>query len=212
MLLSNIFTNPFGILIFLAVLLITISVHEFAHAKVADELGDPTPRLLGRVTLDPRSHIDLWGLLMLFLIGFGWGKPVPFDPFNLKKPRRDAALISLAGPATNFIMAVGGALLIKLFLFIGLLAEATIGHYILSTFVFFNLVLGIFNLLPFAPLDGFKIVGGLLSEDQAKEWYSLEKYGFIFLIFFILPFVGGRSMLQIFVSPAIDFVYKLLVS
>jgi Zn-dependent protease len=211
MLLTQLFTNPFGIIIFLVVLLTTISVHEFAHAKVADELGDPTPRLMGRVTLNPRAHIDPWGLVLLFLIGFGWGKPVPFDPFNLKNPRRDAALISIAGPLSNVIMAITGAILLRLLPLVIQTFTETIGYEIVSTFIYFNIVLGIFNLLPFAPLDGFKIVGGVLPEDQAREWYSMERYGIFFLIFFILPFAGGKSMLDIFVHPVVGFLYKLLV-
>lgn len=211
MLFSNFFTNPLMVIIYIIILLVTIAVHEFAHAKVADNLGDPTPRLAGRLTLNPISHIDPIGLLLLFFIGFGWGKPVPFDPFNLKNPRRDAALISIAGPLSNFSLAILCSILLRLTNFLPQSFLSTIGLSILPIFIGLNILLGIFNLLPIAPLDGFKIVGGFLPEDQATGWYSLERYGLIFLLLLIFPFVGSRSMLQIFLSPVINFVYKILV-
>lgn len=208
---TTLINNPILFFSFLVSLVIVISVHEWAHAAVADYLGDPTPRLAGRLTLDPRSHLDPLGLLLLFIVGFGWGKPVPFDPFNLKNPKRDAALISFAGPLTNFIMALLGALIIRLFILFKLSFFTTIGGIFLVQFIYLNLILGVFNLLPFHPLDGFKIVGGFLSDEKAREWYSLERYGIIFLICFILPLFGDRSMLQIFMSPVIAFLTKVLI-
>jgi Zn-dependent protease len=98
--------SPFLFVIAIVNLVIAITVHEFAHAFAADRLGDPTPRLQGRVTLNPTKHLDLYGSLFMILAGFGWGKPVEFDPFNLREPRRDAAIISFAGPLSNIIMAV----------------------------------------------------------------------------------------------------------
>src|SRR3990167_9499711 len=103
---STLFSNPIFFISSLISIVIAISVHEFAHAKIADQLGDPTPGLQGRLTLNPKAHIDLYGMIFLLLIGFGWGKPVQFDPFNLKHPRRDAALISIAGPLSNFAIAL----------------------------------------------------------------------------------------------------------
>ncbi len=205
MLFSSLLSNPLNAIIFVILLLVTIGVHEFAHAKVADELGDPTPRLMGRVTLNPVAHIDPLGLLLLFLVGFGWGKPVLFDPFNLKDPRRDAALISLAGPASNFAMAILAALIFRVS------GGAGLVELIIPPFIYLNILLGIFNLLPISPLDGFKIVGGFLPESQAREWYQLERYGLIFLLFLILPLMGSRSMLELFVSPIIRFFYSLLL-
>ena len=104
--LSYLFTNPLSFLIFLAALFLAISIHEAAHAWAADRLGDPTARFSGRLTLNPFAHLDPLGTLMLFLFGFGWGKPVPVDYYNLRQPRRDAALISLAGPLSNLILAI----------------------------------------------------------------------------------------------------------
>src|SRR3972149_8566479 len=117
--LSLIANNPIMFVIYLLALLIAITVHEFAHAKVADYLGDPTPRLQGRLSLNPLVHLDPLGMILLFLVGFGWGKPVMFDPFNLRNPRRDAALISIAGPGTNFVVALLLSLILRSFILFG---------------------------------------------------------------------------------------------
>ncbi len=185
--------------IYAVALLGAISIHEFSHALVADRLGDPTPRIQGRVTLDPRAHIDLTGILFLFVFGFGWGRPVQFDPFNLEHPRRDAALISVAGPISNLIIAV----------ICSLIYTAT-SFSLLLPFITLNVILAVFNLLPIHPLDGFKIVGGLLSEEKAREWYQLERYGILFLILLILP-MGGGSMLSKIITPVMQFVLGLLI-
>lgn len=211
MLFSSFLSNPLSVVIYMIVLVITIAVHEYAHARVADELGDPTARLSGRLTLNPKAHIDPMGLILLFFIGFGWGKPVPFDPYNLRNPRRDSALISLAGPASNFFIAISGAIVLRLLNLVELSILHTISYEVVSLVVYLNILLGIFNLLPFAPLDGFKIVGGLLSDEQAHNWYSLERYGIIFLLVFIFPLVGSRSMLEILVRPVIMFVSGVLI-
>ncbi len=211
MLLSTLFQSPLSFVIFVSVLLVTLAVHEYAHARAADELGDPTPRLMGRLTLNPLAHVDPIGSLMILLVGFGWGKPVPFDPYNLKNPRKDSAIISVVGPASNFIMAIVGAILLRVFMNVDAGILSSLSILILPFFVQINLVLGLFNLLPFAPLDGFKVVGGIIPEDQAKEWYSLEKYGMLFLLAFILPLAGNRSMLDIVLDPAVSYLYQLLV-
>lgn len=208
---NSFLNNPFSFLIFLLVLLATIAVHEYAHAKVADHLGDPTARLMGRTTLNPLAHIDLFGLIFLLFFGFGWGKPVPFDPFNLKNPKRDAAIISFAGPLSNFIIAIASSFLMKLLIFLQLPVVTLIGLSLLSPLIYLNLILGIFNLVPVAPLDGFKVVGGLLPEKKAREWYQLEKYGIFFLLALLLPVVGGRSMIETFIFPVIGFFTQLLL-
>jgi Zn-dependent protease len=206
MLLSQLFSNPIALLIYAVLMVLTIGAHEFAHAKAADVLGDPTPRLQGRLSLNPFVHIDPLGFILIFLAGFGWGKPVIFDPFNLKNPRRDAAIISFAGPLTNAILALSASLLMHV---LPLNLGGGFVSLVLSEFIHINILLGIFNLIPIAPLDGFKIVGGVLNEDQAHEWYKLERYGFFFLLALILP-LGGRSMLDIFLSPLIQFISSLL--
>lgn len=210
MILSEIFSNPLGGVFFLISIVIAVTVHEFAHAKVADMLGDPTPAALGRVTLNPKAHLDLMGSILFLLVGFGWGKPVPFDPYNLENPKVDAAKIALAGPGSNYAMALLSSLVLVVFNMFDHGIVTVIGQSFFQTFLWINVVLGTFNLLPFAPLDGFKIVGGLLSDEQAAQWYSMERYGVIFLLFFIFPLTGGKSMLDIFMSPVIRAVVGFL--
>ncbi len=204
------FSNPLLFLVYIAALLVAIAAHEFSHAFVADYLGDPTPRLQGRLKLNPLVHIDQFGLLFLLFFGFGWGKPVQFDPYNLKRPRKDAALISIAGPISNFIMAIVLSLLLRSFILLNQSFLYTISSFVIIPFISLNVILGVFNLLPIHPLDGFKIVGGFLSEQKAKEWYQLERYGMIFLLMLIFP-LGKSSMLDVIIRPAISFFMNLFI-
>lgn len=208
--LNTLFTNPLLFIVYLFALVIAIAVHEFSHAFVADQLGDPTPKLQGRLTLNPLSHIDQLGILFLLFFGFGWGKPVQFDPYNLKHPRRDAALISIAGPISNIIVAIVLAVGLRLIILFNLSLLFTIGSFILIPIISLNIVLAVFNLLPIHPLDGFKIVGGLLSEEKAREWHQLERYGMIFLIMLIFP-LGKGSLLDIIIRPVVSFIIQLLI-
>ncbi len=209
--LNYLFTNPILFIIYLISILTAIAIHEFSHALAADYLGDPTPRLQGRLKLNPLVHIDKVGMLFLLFFGFGWGKPVEFDPYNLKNPRKDAAIISLAGPGSNFILAVILSLLIKLFIFLQLNFLIIIGSLIFIPMIKMNIILGVFNLLPIHPLDGFKIVGGVLSEKKSQEWYQLQKYGMIFLILLIFP-IAGSSMLNNILLPIVDFISNFLIT
>lgn len=195
-------SNPLIFFTYLIGLLIAVTVHEFSHAYVADRLGDPTPRVQGRVSFNPLVHLDLFGVLFLLFFGFGWGKPVQFDPFNLKDPRRDAALISLAGPGANFVLAIILAFILRVI-------PNSIFE-ILTPIIYINILLGVFNFLPIAPLDGFKIVGGFLSTEQARQWYQLERYGIFFLLLLIMP-IGGTNMLSSIILPIINFIMNLLL-
>ena len=113
--LGLLFSDPRTFVLVIFALIISITIHEFAHAFVADKLGDPTARALGRVTLDPRAHLDPLGTILLIVAGFGWGRPVPFDPSYLKNPKKDSALIALAGPVSNFLLAILLTFLFKTF-------------------------------------------------------------------------------------------------
>ncbi len=207
--LAILFNNPILFILSAVSLVVAISIHEFAHAKMADHLGDPTPRLQGRVTLNPKAHLDLYGTIFLLLVGFGWGKPVQFDPFNLDNARRDAALISIVGPISNFLLAILSSVILYLFTLFGGGIPVIIGS-VLIVFIQMNILLGVFNLLPIHPLDGFKIVEGVLSEKQAREWHQLERFGFLFLIMLIFPF-GGQSMLHALLDPIMSFLNGLLI-
>lgn len=198
-------SNPLEWIFGILALILAIDVHEFSHAWVADHLGDPLPRSQGRLTLNPLAHLDPIGTIALIIIGFGWGKPVQFDPFNLRHVRRDSAIISFAGAASNLILAVICSIILRvpiptlLALFIFLLLR-------------FNIILAIFNLVPIHPLDGFKIVEGILPEQQAHEWHELERYGMIFLLVLLLPiFGGGVAPIQRIISPVINFLLTILL-
>lgn len=208
--LFSLFSNPLSFVFYIISLFVALSIHEAAHALAADRLGDPTGRLAGRITLDPRAHIDLSGLLFLLFFGFGWGKPVLFDPYNLKNPRKDGALISLAGPASNLLLALLLSILLRLFIFFNFSLLMSIGYIIFYPMIMINITLAVFNLLPIHPLDGFKIVGGFLSEEQAHEWFQLQRYGMIFLILLIIP-LGSSSVLDSIMRPLIRFVLPLFI-
>ena len=201
---GELFNNPLSFLFWLLALTIAITIHEFFHAYMADRLGDPTPRLMGRLTINPLAHLDVMGTIMLLLVRFGWGKPVQFDPFNLRHPRRDSAIISLAGPASNMLLALLCAALLRF-------PTPLLFAIFLQQLLVLNVVLAVFNLIPVHPLDGFKIVEGLLSEEYARQWKELEGYGMIFLLFLVFPVFGGMSPVARIISPIIDFIFRLLL-
>lgn len=205
MLLGLLVTNPMLFLIIALGIGIAITIHEFAHAWVADKLGDPTPRYQGRVTLDPRAHLDPVGTIAILIAGFGWGKPVNFDPYNLKEPVRDTALIAFAGPLSNILLATCLAVLIQLNILPSLLSTAA------QVIMQINVMLAIFNMVPIYPLDGSKIITAFLPKATAFEFESfMEKYGFFVLIFMVLPWNGSSPISQL-ISPAIDFVMNILL-
>ena len=185
-------------LLFLA-LILSLSFHEFAHAYVADKLGDPTARYLGRLTINPLAHLDIAGTVMLLLAGFGWGKPVPFNPANLTNPKRDSALVALAGPASNFLLAYIASILLKIG---GLSSGAYLFLYFL---VFYNLMLGFFNLMPVHPLDGFKIVGGFLPLNLSLQWHQLESSGFLILMILFVT-----RVISMVITPLVAFGMAVL--
>ncbi|PIS15346.1 site-2 protease family protein [Candidatus Shapirobacteria bacterium CG09_land_8_20_14_0_10_38_17] len=209
--LSYLFINPFSFFIRFVALLTAISIHEASHAWIANRLGDPTARLAGRITLNPLSHLDPLGTLMLLLIGFGWGKPVPFDPYNLRHPRRDSALISLSGPASNLILAIIISLLWRLISHFSPLSYSTL-TLVLNPFIQLNIALGIFNLIPLHPLDGGKILIGLLPQEKAYNVEEfLNRYSLIIFILLLLPFFQGYSLLSLIISPLISGFQILLI-
>ena len=209
--LGELFNNPFSFFVWTLALLVAITIHEFSHAWASDRLGDPTARLMGRLTLNPLAHLDPLGTLFLLFARFGWGKPVPFDPFNLKNPRRDAALISLAGPGSNLITATILSFILKIIpgLPFSLTAYLLIQAFLVPLIIM-SVSLGIFNLLPVSPLDGFKIVAGFLPKNLASQWEELENYGLLFLLLMLFPMAGG-SLLTNIMNPLLNFVLTLLL-
>jgi len=203
--LDSLFTSPFLFLVYALSLLIAITFHEFAHALAADRLGDPTPKLAGRLTLNPLAHLDPLGTLALLLVGFGWGRPVPVDTYNLRSPRRDNALISFAGPASNLTLALLLAVIMHFFPLPLLLNS------FFAILISLNLVLAVFNLVPVYPLDGEKILAGLLPADLASEYAQImHRYGTLILVFLLLP-LGGTSPISALISPIISALSSLLL-
>jgi Zn-dependent protease len=191
------------------VLIISITIHEFCHALAADRLGDPTPRSLGRLTLNPLAHADPIGTFFLPLLSvftgiptIGWAKPVIIDPYNFKNPKKDEIIVSIAGPTGNILLALFASLLLK---FLG------IQSILLYLLILINISLAVFNLLPIPPLDGSKIFLNLLPEEKSIQWQeTLDRYGFILLIILVFLPIGGSSIFQIILSPIVNFALSLL--
>ena len=162
-------------------IVIAMVVHEFSHARVAYALGDYTPKLEGRLTLNPAAHVDPIGLVMLLLVHFGWAKPVHINPMNFSNPRRDDILVSLAGPASNLITAFIALIILVLLAKL----EVPFSEGLLVVFnmiIIYNINFAIFNMLPIPPLDGSHILRNLLPYELARQYEMLERYSFIFLI------------------------------
>jgi Zn-dependent protease len=204
-------------LIIFAVLLFSLTVHEMAHAVTADWLGDPTARRLGRISLNPAVHIDPVGTIMLPLLGlvaggfvFGWAKPVPVNPANLKNHRQDFLVIAAAGPVSNILMAIGASMLLGLVP--GGLGASEGMAGVMATFGFamvqLNLLLAVFNMLPIPPLDGGNVLAGILPEALAASYDRLVRpYGFVILI--VLMATGWLYRL---IGPPLSFLMGWLLS
>ena len=204
-------------------LAICIAVHEFSHAYVASELGDGTARALGRVTLNPVKHLDPIGSVLILIAGFGWGKPVPVDPRFLRgDPRLGMAVVSAAGPASNVVAAILFAVVVRIGLADALIPDirifgeslAFLVNFTLRMLVQFNLILAIFNLLPIAPLDGFKVALGLLPRELAIPFSRTEPYGIgILLAVVAIGFFPGVpfSPLQWIIGAPVGFATRILI-
>ncbi|HSB68754.1 MAG TPA: site-2 protease family protein [Candidatus Methylomirabilis sp.] len=177
------------LVITIPVFLLALTIHEFAHGWVANWLGDPTARLQGRLTLNPLAHLDPIGTLAIVFIGFGWARPVPVDSRHLKRPQRDMMLIAAAGPVSNLLLGVASAFCVRMIPWSGSSPEwvwlVKPVLLMLYTSVGANVILAVFNLLPIPPLDGSRVLSGLLPLRQAISFNRLEPYGgiIIFLLF-----------------------------
>jgi len=200
---------------FIAIFIFSAVLHEIAHGWTANALGDPTAKNEGRLSLNPLKHLDPIGLVLLpatlILLGggfiFGWAKPVPYNPYNLRDQKRDPALVALAGPAVNLLIAlVFGLSLRGLLVWQGLAINAYGQSFsiILAGIVWVNILLGVFNLVPIPPLDGSKILFSFLPAQADKFRFILERYGFIILIIFI--FFGFTLLV-----PIMNLLFNLIV-
>src|SRR6266581_6223939 len=193
------------LLLQLPALLVAVTVHELAHALVADRLGDPTARRLGRLTLNPLPHIDPMGAICLVLAGFGWAKPVPVDARNFRHPVRDMFWVAVAGPIANFLAAFG-AIVVYLWLRPAGIVPAPVLVALGAVFTL-NLALGIFNLIPLPPLDGGHFLPYLLPAGSWTLLRRLEQYGPLILLLLLLSGATGRI-----VRPVMDWSATILIA
>jgi Zn-dependent protease len=196
-------------------LIVSITLHEFFHGLAADHMGDPTPRSLGRLTLNPKAHLDLFGTILLPLASvltgiptIGWAKPVPIDPFNFRHPRRDEIIVSFAGPFANISLAVIMTLVLRF-----IPASSMIAYQLGALFILINVSLFVFNLLPIPPLDGSHIFLNLLPPESEHKWTeAFDRYGFVLLIILVfLPLHQGQTILNLIVSPLTQSIFDLLL-
>lgn len=202
------------ILVLIAVLIFSVMIHEIAHGLVALWQGDWTAQQAGRLTLNPVKHLDPWGsfLIPFFLIisnvgiVFGWAKPVPYNPYNLKDQKYGPAIVAAAGPLSNLLIALLAGVMFRLFLVMGISSSAFI-FFVLALFIQINILLMIFNLLPIPPLDGSKLLFTFLPiSEHTKQ--LLDQYGFVFLILFLFMF---SWVIGIFLSAVMRFFSEFIV-
>lgn len=189
--------DPSVIIARIVTLLVAFTIHELAHAVTADYLGDPTPRNMGRITLNPIKHLDPFGTILLIVAGFGWAKPVIVNPLNMRgNPRTAMAIVAIAGPLSNIVMALLASIPVR-FGLIDMTLQSSPGSvlpslpFLVSEFIWINLILAFFNLIPIPPLDGSKILFAVLPVEWVYRLRPLEQYGFLLLmgVVFLVPSV-----------------------
>jgi len=194
--------------------LLAVTLHEVAHGFSAEKLGDPTARLLGRLTLNPIKHLDPIGTIALLVFGFGWARPVPVNANNLRRPKNDMVWVALAGPLANLMLALFCALLLRVVVYVAAsLPEASqVLSYIkpvglMAAFgLYINVILCLFNLLPIPPLDGGRVLMGILPEKQSLMLRRVEPFGMLLIVFLIF----GTSIWSVAIGPAVNHVVSLM--
>ncbi|MDW8052876.1 MAG: site-2 protease family protein [Armatimonadota bacterium] len=211
-------SNLYDAILYIVAVLLSLTVHEFAHAKYADWAGDPTPRSQQRVTLNPIAHLDPLGTVLIILMAFsgygiGWGKPVHVNPGYFRNPRRDWVMCAFVGPLSNIILALLAVAAMHAILASGIPTDNNLFVDFVWTMIWTNLGLALFNLIPLHPLDGSKVVSGFLADVFDRRYWSFQVvYGPIILFGSILipPLFGLPSPVALLLWPAVEFLLRLL--
>lgn len=195
------------------VLFTAITVHEYAHGFIAYKLGDPTAKYAGRLSLNPLSHLDPIGALCMVLFRFGWAKPVPINPMYFKDRKRDGAIVAVAGPLANIVLAFLSTIIFAVYyVYVYIPFPNFLTQFVYTVFMqlaVVNISFAVFNLIPFPPLDGSKILGAFLSYENYGRLLQYERFGFPVLIFLSLTGVLGR-ILSLFINPLFSLWIKML--
>lgn len=192
-------------------LLIALTIHEYAHGRMAYALGDNTAKLMGRLTLNPIPHLDPIGLIMLWLFKFGWAKPVPINPNNFTDYRKGTLLVSLAGPASNILLAIASFVVMQILFKLGLLTQGW--QMFLSMLYIYNIILAVFNMIPVPPLDGSKILVSLFPQFDGEVYYNLERYGMFIIMGLAFTGVIGAIIWPVerAITSTLTFILKFLM-
>ncbi len=202
--------DPAVQVILIPIIVFALSFHEFSHGWMAHRYGDPTAKLAGRLTLNPMAHLDVFGSLALYLMGFGWAKPVPVNPQYLANPKKDMMWIALAGPVSNLIVALISGILLSILLRLGLIGNQSPLIVVLIMSLQINLVLAIFNFIPIPPLDGSRILEGLIPNKYHNELAKFEYYGpRVLMGLIILSMFTRFNIFSIIISPIMTIFLKL---
>ncbi len=191
-------------------ILVALTFHEYAHGNVAFRLGDPTAKMAGRLTLNPLSHLDPIGTIMLFVVHFGWAKPVPVDPRYFRNPKQDMLWVALAGPGANMVLALISGILLSILGRGSLFGSHNMLLIMLQYSLFINLALAVFNMLPIPPLDGSKVLRGLLPYQYQHIADQMEMYGpWALMGLIMMGMMTGRSIFWSFIGPFVNFFSEL---
>ncbi len=205
--------NLANLTISIPTILYALTIHEYFHGWTANKFGDPTAKLLGRLTLNPLAHIDIMGALCFVFAHFGWGKPVPINPSYFRNPRRDNMIVSFAGPASNFISAFMFGVIFQLLRSIPFIIPVNIAavlYNLLISGIIMNLSLAFFNMIPLFPLDGSHILEGLLPHSMAMKYKEVERYcPFILLGLIVMGNFTGFSILSVMLGPPIQYFLRV---
>lgn len=211
MILSLLLEQPLTFFAWLIAVVIALTLHEFAHAWAAYALGDPTAKYAGRLTLNPLKHLDLWGTLMILIVGIGWAKPVPYNPYNLKNKRWGPALVALAGPGANLFLVILFVIILRLFIGLEIVSPENMLFTLMQLLVVLNAVLLTFNLIPIPPLDGSKLLFALLPAryDQVKVFLT-TRGPFLLFGLLLIDRITRISLLTFLFGGVIFLVTKAL--